>query len=103
MSKFKPGDKVCSEGWEGVFACVHPCNPEWGIICVPDTDALKSFRLHHIFPRKEPLSIGGWVNLYIQPDYCRADFFLDKHRAEQNRGDDLTACVYVSGTEGEEP
>ncbi len=53
---------------------------------------------------KEPMKVSGWLNLH-KPDCLGLNGFLYETRAEADRGASASriTCIYVTGTEGEEP
>ena len=92
----------------------NPIYPVAGIIYGRDMaiwDSLVSWTLEGIYNFKEedgkdivsewrePIVFRGWVNIY--PDGARS-IYETKERADYCANSDRIACVYVTGTEGEE-
>lgn len=51
--------------------------------------------------KPKPVTVSGWVNVY--PRASVMGTYLTRAEAEQEAGSDSIACIYVKGTEGDEP
>lgn len=110
--EFKNGDKVIrsycdgTPHWLAVFVGIDPRDPRCAVVSYADHEkhpgfGLDSAPLAYLRPHKEPFKASGWVNVYEGNVYASregADL-----AAKVMRGIERLYCIYVTGTEGEEP
>lgn len=99
-TRFKHGDRVETQRYDDWHVIGYSIRDPPVVIVEDRHGDIDQFEEVHLRLYKEPVKVVGWVNVNSN-GFTR--FFETREEADSNSGINRTACVYVTGTEGDEP